>query len=206
MNRSSQLESGDSVVQVGPGIPAETSHSPTHKRTSLGMSRFFFTFLSILVALFVLQLTPLGQGAFVLPFTGLIAHLSGGLLQLWDPEVMAQGKVIWDPTSGFAVSIEAGCNGVEAGIILISAMLAYPASWSARLIGILLGNLTVQTLNLVRIVSLFYLGQWSEIAFEWAHLYVWQALIMLDVLIVFLVWLRWISRPSVPHPHAAPAN
>lgn len=59
---------------------------------------------------------------------------------------MAQGKVIWDPTSGFAVSIEAGCNGVEAGIILISAMLAYPASWSARLIGILLGNLTVQTL------------------------------------------------------------
>jgi len=171
------------------------------------MSRFFFTFLALLVVLFVLQLTPWGQSAFVLPFTALIADLSVSLLQLWDPQVMAQGKVIWDPTSGFAVSIEAGCNGVEAGIILISAMLAYPAPWSAKLVGILVGNLTVQTLNLVRIISLFYLGQWSETAFEWAHLYIWQALIMLDVLVVFLIWLRWIARPrsgpGTPEPSPA---
>lgn len=171
------------------------------------MSRFFFTFLALLVVLFVLQLSPWGQSAFVLPFTAMIADLSASLLQLWDPQVMAQGKVIWDPASGFAVSIEAGCNGVEAGIILISAMLAYPAPWSAKLVGILVGNLTVQTLNLVRIISLFYLGQWSETAFEWAHLYIWQALIMLDVLVVFLIWLRWIARPrsgpGTPEPSPA---
>jgi exosortase H (IPTLxxWG-CTERM-specific) len=167
------------------------------------MSRFFFTFLGLLVVLFVFQLTPWGQVAFVQPFTGLIAQLSVTLLQLWDAEVMAQGNIIWDPTSGFAVSIEAGCNGVEAGIILISAMLAYPARGSEKLVGILLGNLTVQTLNLVRIISLFYLGQWSETAFEWAHLYIWQALIMLDVLVVFLIWLRWIARPSIPQPRPA---
>ncbi|NBC48833.1 MAG: exosortase H [Gammaproteobacteria bacterium] len=169
------------------------------------MSRFFFTFLAILSVLFVLQLTPWGQSAFVVPFTALIAQISAKLLQLWDPQVLAQGKIIWDPGSGFAVSIEAGCNGVEAGIILISAMLAYPAPWSAKLVGILLGNLTVQTLNLVRIISLFYLGQWSQSAFEWAHLYIWQALIMLDVLVVFLLWLRWLGRPSPAAPAANPA-
>ena len=37
---------------------------------------------------------------------------------------------------------------------------------------------------------LFYLGQWDIRIFEWAHLYVWQALIMLDVLIVWLIWVR----------------
>lgn len=169
------------------------------------MTRFFISFITILVVLFVLQLSSWGQSAFVLPFTGLIAQMSADLLQLWDPQVMAQGKIIWDRASGFAVSIEAGCNGVEAGIILISAMLAYPAPWSAKLVGILLGNLTVQTLNLIRIISLFYLGQWSETAFEWAHLYIWQALIMLDVLVVFLIWLRWIGRPQAGSPAASSA-
>ncbi len=108
---------------------------------------------------------------------------------------MAQGKIIWDRASGLAVSI-------EAGIILIAAMLAYPAPWSATLVGILAGNLTVQALNLVRIISLFYLGQWSETAFEWAHLYIWQALTMLDVLVVFLIWLRWLGRPVPASPVA----
>lgn len=112
-------------------------------------------------------------------------------MQFFDGEVRAHGKVIWDQASGFAVSIEAGCNGVEAGIILLAAILAFPASWTHKLLGIVVGMLTVQFLNIIRIVSLFYLGQWSPKVFEWAHLYVWQAVIMLDVLVVFLLWLRW---------------
>jgi exosortase H (IPTLxxWG-CTERM-specific) len=166
------------------------------------MTRYLFSFLALMLALFVFQLSPWGQEYVVLPFTGLIAQLSAWLLQLWDPQVLAQGKIIWNTENQFAVSIEAGCNGVEAGIVLVSAMLAFPAPWKAKLTGILIGNLTVQVLNLVRIISLFYLGQWDETLFEWAHLYVWQALIMLDVLVVFLVWLRWLDKrkasPQMP--------
>jgi hypothetical protein len=43
-------------------------------------------------------------------------------------------------------------------------------------------------------VSLFYIGQWNLAVFEWAHLYAWQALIMLDALIVWLLWLRLLPR------------
>jgi hypothetical protein len=46
----------------------------------------------------------------------------------------------------------------------------------------------------VRVISLFYLGQWDYQIFEWAHLYVWQALIMLDVLVVWLIWVRTLPR------------
>ena len=35
-------------------------------------------------------------------------------------------------------------------------------------------------------------------AFEWAHLYVWQTLIMVDVLVVWLLWLRWIRTADAP--------
>ena len=166
------------------------------------MIRYLLIFPGLMAVLFVFQLSPWGQAHVVLPFTASIAHLSAWLLQTWDPQVLAHGKIIWNAENQFAVSIEAGCNGVEAGLILISAMLAFPAPWKARLVGILVGNLTVQALNLLRIISLFYLGQWDETLFEWAHLYVWQALIMLDVLVVFLVWLRWLGKqeasPQIP--------
>ncbi|UHD14498.1 exosortase H [Thiocapsa bogorovii] len=160
------------------------------------MYRFIVLFLVIVSVLFIAELTPPVQNAVVLPFTAAVTHVSAAIMQLFDDQVRAQGKVIWDQTSGFAVSIEAGCNGVEAGIILFAAMFAFPASWQQKLIGILVGLVTVQALNLIRIISLFYIGQWNQTLFEWAHLYVWQALIMLDVLLVFLFWLRWISLRS----------
>ncbi|CRI64479.1 conserved membrane hypothetical protein [Thiocapsa sp. KS1] len=157
------------------------------------MIRFILTFFLIVIILLVAELSSPVQTGFVLPFTSGITHVSVWIMQAFDDQVRAQGKLIWDQVSGFAVSIEAGCNGVEAGIVLLAAMLAFPASWRHRAIGIALGLLTVQALNLIRIISLFYLGQWNQTFFEWAHLYLWQALIMLDVLLVFLVWLRWIS-------------
>ena len=98
--------------------------------------------------------------------------------------------MIASTSNGFAVSIEAGCNGVEATIVLLAAILAFPAPWKHKLVGVAAGIVAVQGLNVLRVISLFYLGQWNRDVFEWAHLYVWQALIMLDVLIVWLVWVR----------------
>lgn len=157
------------------------------------MTRFFLIFLLLVVGFFAVELTSPVQNALVIPFTSGVASVSVILMQLWDDQVLSHGKIIWDSLSGFSVSIEAGCNGVEASIVLIAAMLAYPAPWRERLLGIIVGIMTVQVLNLVRIITLFYLGQWNKQAFEWAHLYIWQALIMLDVLVVFLIWLRWLS-------------
>ena len=98
--------------------------------------------------------------------------------------------------NGFAVAIEAGCNGVEASIVLVAAMLAFPAPWKRKLLGLAVGVVAVQGLNIVRVISLFYLGQWRLDVFEFAHLYVWQALIMLDVLIVWLLWVRTLPRAA----------
>ena len=108
------------------------------------------------------------------------------------------GKVIWSTESGFGVSIEAACNGVEAMIILFAALMAFPATWKQRLVGLLVGTIAIQALNLVRIISLFYLGQWDKDWFEFFHLYLWQMLIILDALFVWLLWLRWIARSKLP--------
>jgi exosortase H (IPTLxxWG-CTERM-specific) len=156
--------------------------------------RFFVLFIVLQAALFGLELTPLAQAWFVEPWTIALAHISTNLVTLFDHDVVATGRIIRSTANGFAVSIEAGCNGVEATIVLVAAMLAYPAPWTRKLGGILAGTIAVQGLNIVRVISLFYLGQWNRSWFEWAHLYVWQALIMLDVLIVWLVWVRTLPR------------
>jgi len=174
--------------------------------------RFFATFVLLLASLFAVELTPFAQRLFVMPWTDALAQLSTGLITLFDPHVVASGKVIRSTQNGFAVAIEAGCNGVEATLVLLAAMLAFPAPWWSKIKGIAAGVVAVQGLNVVRVISLFYIGQWNREAFEWAHLYVWQALIMLDVLVVWLLWVRMLppddrdATPPLPPPRAAIAS
>lgn len=170
------------------------------------MPRFFVTFVLLLAVLFGLELTPWAQALVVTPWTDAVARVATTLIHAFDAGVQANGKVISSATGSFAVSIEAGCNGVEATLVLVAAILAFPATWRHRLAGIAVGTVAVQGLNIVRVISLFYLGQWNYDAFEWAHLYVWQALIMLDVLIVWLLWVRLVpDRRGAARPPAGAA-
>ena len=174
------------------------------------MLRFFVLFLLIQATLFGLELTPPAQRWFVEPWTNALAQISTAIVTFFDPNVVAVGKVMRSTTNGFAVSIEAGCNGVEATIVLLAAILAFPAPWKHKVAGLAAGIVAVQGLNILRVISLFYLGQWDYKIFEWAHLYVWQALIMLDVLVVWLVWVRTLPRApgddrAPPGPPAAAA-
>lgn len=154
------------------------------------MLRFSLFFIVLLLGLFTIEMLRPVQESVVLPFTGGVAHVSVWIIELFDSGVVSVGNQIRDAESGFAVAIEAGCNGVEALIILFAAIFAFPASLRHKLAGFAIGFVAIQALNLVRIISLFYLGQWNMTWFEWFHLYLWQALIILDALVVWLVWLR----------------
>ena len=159
------------------------------------MLRFFLLFIAIQIVLFGGELYGPVQASLVIPWTATLARISAGLLQTFDPDVHAYGVVIQSLKNGFGVSIQPGCNGVEACLILIAAMLAFPAPWKYKLAGI--GIAAVQGVNIVRVISLFYLGQWNMKVFEFAHLYLWQALIMLDVLVVWLLWVRFLAGHSL---------
>ncbi|MDX1554737.1 MAG: exosortase H [Xanthomonadales bacterium] len=158
------------------------------------MIRFFILFTVLLVGLFTLEILQPAEQYVILPFTSFIADISVWIVKFFDEDVIAYGNVIRDTTSGFGVRIERGCNGVEALIILFAAIFSFPAPIKNKLIGFAIGFFAIQGLNLVRIVSLFYLGQWNEVAFEWFHLYLWQALIILDALVVWLIWLRTLPQ------------
>jgi exosortase H (IPTLxxWG-CTERM-specific) len=162
------------------------------------VTRFVTLFILLLVALFTLEMLVPVQEHVILPFTELLARLSAAIILPFDDSAIAYGKILQFKDTGFAVSIEAGCNGVEATIVLIAAVVAFPANWRARLLAIGLGFIAIQVMNLARIISLFYLGNWDMEFFSWIHLYLWPALIMLDVLIVFIVYLRYLGNLNSP--------
>ncbi len=111
--------------------------------------------------------------------------------------MVASGRVIRHTTAQFAVSIEAGCNGIEAAIVLIAGIVALPGTIPARLAAVLIGFAAIQVMNIARVISLFYLGQWNIDVFTWSHLYLWPVLIMLDVLVIFALYLRWLQGHAV---------
>ena len=131
------------------------------------MLRFMLLFLLCLTALFVAELLQPVDRHVIVPFTSAIADVCVWIVGLFDPHAIAHGKILQSTTSGFAISIERGCNGVEAVIILIAAILAFPAPWKHKLACIGIGFVAIQAMNLVRIISLFYLGQWSRLWFDW---------------------------------------
>jgi exosortase H (IPTLxxWG-CTERM-specific) len=162
------------------------------------MLRFVAIFAVLALGLFAAELTPPAQEWVVGPWTEGVARAAAFSLTVFDSSVIASGRLLVNPWTGQGVSIEAGCNGLEAVIVLTAAMIAFPAPWPQRAMGIAVGGVAVQLLNLVRIGTLYYLARWNTSVFEWVHLYLWQPLIMLDVLVVWLLWLNWVRRG----PHA----
>jgi exosortase H (IPTLxxWG-CTERM-specific) len=97
---------------------------------------------------------------------------------------------------GFAVEMRDGCNAVNVGILLWAAILAYPAPWKMKALGLVAGSVIIQALNIVRFISLFYLGQYSLSWFDFAHAYLWESLLTLDTVVVFWLWVNRFARPG----------
>ena len=90
------------------------------------MARFLLLFCGVLGGLFAIKMLKPVPSAVIQPFTELLGALSTVIILRVDDTVIAQVRILRDATTGFAVSIEAGCNGVEAAIVLVAGVVAFP--------------------------------------------------------------------------------
>jgi exosortase H (IPTLxxWG-CTERM-specific) len=155
--------------------------------------RFLVLFLAILGASFTVVALRQVNDAVINPYTAIIARMSGTVLRGFGEDAVVNGFVVSSPR--FAVTIYNGCNGLITSLILMSAVLAFPARWSAKLIGIVGGLLAIQLINLVRIVSLFYVGVFLPHHFNDAHIFVWQSVIILFGISLWIMWVRFFAHP-----------
>lgn len=156
--------------------------------------RFLLLFFVFLVAGWAIIAAPPVNDHVIVPYTQWITGVSGSILEMIGQDVRVEGTMIF--SSGFAVNIENGCNGVEAMLLVIAAIGAFPAGPMSRISGILAGAVAIQLLNFVRIVTLFLLGRYYESVFQLFHTAVWQILIVLAGVVIFLVWSAKFATPA----------
>jgi exosortase H (IPTLxxWG-CTERM-specific) len=159
-------------------------------------ARFLVLFLSILGVSFTVIALRQVNDLFVTPYTAVIARMSGFVLRIFGENATVTGCVVSSPR--FGVTIYNGCNGLITSLIFISGVLAFPARISAKLIGVIGGLLAIQLINLVRIVSLFYIGVFLPQHFNDAHIFVWQSLVIIAGISLWIVWAHKFALPQEP--------
>ena len=128
------------------------------------------------------------------PLLSLTARSTGFVLDILGANVDVDGVLI--SSDDFSMSIVSECTGIIIMLILLSAILAFPSTASHKALGIATGIPILFLLNLIRTVSLFYIGTSFPSLFDTAHLLVWQSLMILAAIAIWLTWMRRAAHVS----------
>lgn len=151
--------------------------------------RAYITFLVCIILLYTLLRTSIMREIIGQPLALAFAAISGFILNLLSLKATASGTVL--QVEGFTAQIDDVCTGIFVVAIYASAVLAYPSRAIEKFKGFLLGASVILSLNLIRVVSLMYIGRYFPSLFEVAHLLIWQSLIIFAAL---LIWIYWTER------------
>ncbi len=173
--------------------PAASSRPAAH----VSLRRFAGLFAICALAGFALIQVPVVDRAVATFTRGLVTTSAAGINAVGG-DVVANYDVLQSRRNGFAVKMANGCNGLHVLIVLWSSILAFPASAKQKMKGLAAAVVVIQAINLVRFISLFYLGQYAPAWFDFAHLYFWESMIMLDSLIIFWIWAQSVMRSGAP--------
>lgn len=148
--------------------------------------------------LFGIQQDPL-QG-----YLRFFAQLAGGALHLVDRSVSVTGTLI---DGRYPLQIVRNCDATEINILFASAVLAFPAAVSRKLLALLVGLTLLVTANVTRICSLYFVGVHHAGWFKPLHEEVWPLLLVAMAALLFLRMAHYLSRepagPDEPEAHAS---
>lgn len=120
---------------------------------------------------------------------------SAMLINLFTPSESTQtlGNLL---KGNVTIRVKQGCEGLDCLLLLIAAVLAFPAAWKAKLVALGAGIPLVYACNLVRIAALYYVQRYAPASFELMHIYVGQTFIILVGAGFFLFWVRHLGQTT----------
>ena len=131
------------------------------------------------------------------------AEAGGTVLNWLGQEVRVVGQSMH--TNSFSVRIVRGCDAMEATALFVAGVLAFPVSYRRKITGVVAGVLILAVVNLIRIVTLFFIGVYFRKFFHMMHIDVWQALFILMTISLWFLWAWWATGAKRPEPDDQPA-
>ncbi len=103
-----------------------------------------------------------------------------------------------DMDKRFRFNVVPDCGALPSMSIFFAAMLAFPTDFRKRLLGLAIGLPLLYGINIARLTCLALIGAYTGNGriFEFAHEYVWQAVYIVFVVIIWLMWVEFIVRPG----------
>ncbi|MBU0639166.1 MAG: exosortase H [Planctomycetes bacterium] len=169
------------------------------RRPGNPIARFVIVFALLMALYYIWSVTP-WYGAFFRPYLRLNTTISAALLTQFGQDVEVADVTI--RSKRFAMEVRRGCDAVEPSALFVAAVLAFPALLRARLVGVLVGTALLATLNIVRIVTLYWVGVFWPRLFDVMHIQVWQATFILLALLFWVIWAWWATRARTPGANA----
>jgi exosortase/archaeosortase family protein len=160
----------------------------------VSVKRFVITYLILVGAFyFLIWYVPLHK---VLDVNGVytkgVVVATSKLLGLIGVPCTHSGSIINLPSMGLDVKF--GCNGLEAVMIYSVAVVAFPAAWKKRLLGLFAGFVILQIVNVLRIAALAFSALHYRNLFEYIHVYVAQGIMIAVALGVFFLYLNHVQN------------
>ena len=95
-------------------------------------------------------------------------------------------------TSNFRLTVAQGCEALDTVCIIIIALLFYPGiGWKSKLLGAVCGVLLTQSLNALRIISLYLVGIYAPDQFELVHYTIWPMILIVWIVCFWWLWLQF---------------
>jgi exosortase/archaeosortase family protein len=85
-------------------------------------------------------------------------------------------------------------------LLLAAGIMAFPASFKRRVLGLLLGSVLAYLLSVARLMALHYILRYSPAAWEALHGLV---LPLVPIILIALYFMRWSARTMDRAPRAA---
>jgi exosortase/archaeosortase family protein len=95
-----------------------------------------------------------------------------------------------------SIQIGADCSPHLPYLIFAGGVLALPATWRQRAVGLAIGAVAIHLFNVARILTLFAVRAARPEWFDFVHVYLWQIGTIVAVVAAFLAWLQWTGRPA----------
>lgn len=115
-----------------------------------------------------------------------LARSAAGIASWVGATAAVSGDQIF--TGSLRIDITFECTGIYVAMILVSFLLAYPATARARLAGIAVGLTGLTALNVLRLAFLVGIAQSWPGLFDLVHEYLWQGLLLLAVILYAMAW------------------
>ena len=132
---------------------------------------------------------------------GLILTPTTAIINTVTPaeHVTLAGRTLMAP-DGANLRVTRGCEGVEMFLLLIAAIVAFPASLRRRLQGLFEGSLLAYALTIARLMTLHYVLRYAPLAWEALHGLI---LPLAPIALLSLYFLHWTNTPTTTNGEPA---